>query len=181
MINGEKRALSCFEVEWNLKWVGDINQDGEDDIVLKVTDDGEGGGGNAYDYEYQVIYLKNSKILKKDTIFGGGKFSRGNIEVDSVSNHTVFASLDDANIYDDTFGDTALFNKPNIGLQFSFKEGKLVGNSSSNCPLKGTDKRIFLFRKAGCDQTFGLFCALWLEITYSKGLLAEVVFGILVI
>jgi len=83
-INGEKVALSCFEVEWNLKWVGDINKDGEDDIVLKVTDEGEGGGGNLYAYDFLVIYLKDGKIIKKDTLFGGGKFAMGNIEVDSV-------------------------------------------------------------------------------------------------
>jgi len=143
MIDGEKVALSCFEVEWNLKWVGDINKDGEDDIILKVTDDGEGGGGTAYDYEYQIIYLKNGKVFNKDTIFGGAKFSRGNIEIDSISNNIVFASLDDASRDDAYFDDVTIFNKPKVGLQFTFKEGKLVGNTYSNCPLKGTDKRIF--------------------------------------
>ena len=155
-INGEKRALSCFEVEWNLKWVGDINNDGEDDIILKITDDGEGGGGNAYDYNYLVIYLKENKILKMDTIFGGGKFSMGNIEVDSVSNHTILASLDDANIYDVTFDDTALYNKPNIGLQFKYKEDKLVGSSYSNCQLKGTDRRVFKPELTNVERHFGI-------------------------
>lgn len=143
MIDGEKVALSCFDVEWNLKWIGDINKDGEDDIILKVTDDGEGGGGNAYDYEYLVVYLKSGAIFNKDTIFGGAKFSRGNIDIDSISNNMIFARLDDASIFDAYFDDTSIFNKPNVGLHFIYKEGKLVGSTYSNCPLKGTDKRIF--------------------------------------
>jgi hypothetical protein len=149
-IGGEKASLSCFEITWNLKWIGDINRDGEDDIILRVEDDGLGGGGNAYGYDYYVIYLKDKKIINIDTIFGGGKFSHAFLEVDSVSNHTIFATLTENQILD---VDVDSKTQPKeIKLQFIRNNNKVVEKSYFTCPFQTMDKRIFKPEVAGVKR-----------------------------
>lgn len=142
LIDGRKHCLSCFSIEWNPKWVGDINEDGGVDIVLKVKDYGLGGGGNAFGYDYRIVYLKDKEILNIDTFFGGGKFSNAFLKVDSIYKSTVFATLtENERARDiDEIGKSPL---KEIKLQFIWNNGKLVEKSYLNCPFSKMDKRIF--------------------------------------
>jgi hypothetical protein len=135
-INGEKFRLSCFYVKGNLGWIGDINKDGENDVILEVYDEGLGGGGSMYGYDYYVIYLKDKKIIGKDIIFGGGENSFAHLRINLVSNHIIYANLFENTRFEaDTLKDKQ--------LEFIWHNNKLVEKSYLNCPLATINKQIF--------------------------------------
>lgn len=129
-----------IDIEWNLRWIGDINKDGEDDIVLKILRDNI-GGGNSWGYFYHVFYMKNNKIIDRDTILGGGKFSPGQLSVDSISNNTIYASLIRNEMYDFSNSDSPV---KEVKLQFIWYNGKLYEESYLTCSsMKIIEKGIF--------------------------------------
>ncbi len=78
-------TLSCIQAEWDINWVTDLDGDSIDDIVIKLTDEGLGGGGNAFDYHFHIVLLtKDGNVKKVYTLFGGGKMSYVFLSIDSV-------------------------------------------------------------------------------------------------
>ena len=41
-------TLSCFTIDWNLNWVGDLNGDSLSDLMLRIEDLGLGAGRHGY-------------------------------------------------------------------------------------------------------------------------------------
>lgn len=88
--NEDSITLSCFEA--GPHWITDFNKDGEKDILIKLLDQGLGGGGNAYGYTYEILILKNGKVVDQHTILGGGKFSLTHLTIDDVHNGVVYGT-----------------------------------------------------------------------------------------
>ncbi|MCH5720087.1 hypothetical protein [Niabella hibiscisoli] len=88
--------LSCLSAESSVKWVTDFNKDGWSDAVFLFTDEGLGGGGNAYGFDYRVLLLNDKRqIISQYTVFGGGKFSYGHLQIDQVKNGRIYATYNE--------------------------------------------------------------------------------------
>lgn len=44
----EDFTLSCISSDWENDWITDIDKDGQNDIIIRLVDEGLGGGGNAF-------------------------------------------------------------------------------------------------------------------------------------
>ncbi len=90
--NEEGIILSCFSVETDHNWITDFDNDGDSDLLVRFTDEGLGGGGNAYGYDYKIVLLKNGEIIETFDIFGGGKYSETNLTINAVYDGGVYAT-----------------------------------------------------------------------------------------
>ncbi|NDV96064.1 hypothetical protein D0T84_14245 [Dysgonomonas sp. 521] len=135
-------AASCFQITGNPEWISDFNGDGEDDLLIYFMDEGLGGGGNAFGYNYIVVLMKNRQIYNTIDIFGGGKFSYGFLQIDEVKDNKIYATYEENPMsrgYDEE--DDSPLNS--VNLVFSYKDGMIVEESYSKCPVADMDKRIF--------------------------------------
>lgn len=134
--------LSCFTAESNLGWVSDINGDGNSDAVFMVMDEGLGGGGNAFGYDFRVVFLdKDLNILSEESIFGGGKFSYGHLSIDAVKNEKIHATYEENPMGNLDYEPGDELKK--INLVFFYKDGRIQEENYIKCPLYEMKKQIF--------------------------------------
>jgi hypothetical protein len=135
--------LSCFTAESKPEYVTDFDKDGNPDIVFHFLDEGLGGGGNAFGYEYLLLLLDEKQQIKKQyNIFGGGKLSYGQLAIDEVKNGKIFATYEE-NVFATrgNWDDTANLNS--ISLVFYLQGDTLTEQSYKACPLAALQKKIF--------------------------------------
>lgn len=138
----EGHFLSCFSASSSPAWVTDFNGDGVPDAVFSFSDEGLGGGGNAYGYEFRVVLLDHKyKIIGQQTIFGGGKFSYGQLEIDKVSQGKIYATYSENPMSRD-YGEEGK-ELESVSLVFAFRQGKIVEEGYTRCPLAALKKQIF--------------------------------------
>lgn len=134
--------LSCFTAESDADWVSDMNGDGNPDAIFMVMDEGLGGGGNAFGYDFRVVFLdENLNILSEESIFGGGKFSYGHLSIDSVKHGKIHATYEENPMANFEYeqGDEL----KSINLVFSYQDGKIQEENYVKCPLSEMKKQIF--------------------------------------
>ena len=142
----EGNYLSCFSAESSPKWVTDFNNDGNPDAVFQFTDEGLGGGGNAFGYDFRIILLdKNLKILDQQSFFGGGKMSFATLSIDAVKNGKISATYEENPYGNINYNENMVLK--NTALTFSLKDGKVIEESYTNCPFSKMQKQIFLADK----------------------------------
>ena len=134
-------ALSCYDINSRTEWVCDFNGDGETDIMVYFMDAGLGGGGNAFGYDYKVILMKNDQIGDILSIFGGGKFSYGLLEIDSIRSGRIYATCSENKMSRTDFEDETPLRSAK--LEFEYKDGMMLEQSYLRCPIANMDKRIF--------------------------------------
>jgi hypothetical protein len=136
----EDLTLSCFTIDWDLNRVFDLNGDSMPDLLVRVIDEGLGGGGNMYGYDYEVIILNAEKrITEKYSLFGGGKFSYAHLSIDRVTNGRIYATYrQNPYTYDDE--DVEM---DSVKLEFFIENNQLREAHYAACPLSAMDKRIF--------------------------------------
>lgn len=134
--------LSCFSAESSPEWVSDFNHDGNPDAVFQFMDEGLGGGGNAFGYDFRIVLLdKNQKIIDWQSFFGGGKFSFGHLSIDLIHNGKIFTTYEENPFGNINYDENIPLQ--NVSLTFTFENGKIVEESYKNCPLAQMEKRIF--------------------------------------
>lgn len=134
--------LSCFSAESSVDWISDFNADGNPDAVFMFMDEGLGGGGNAFGFEYRLVLLDDKQnILNQYSIFGGGKFSFAHLSTDSVSKNRIYATYEENPMSRD-FGQE---DKPlkQTSLVFVYEDGRIVEEHYRNCPLAAMKKQVF--------------------------------------
>ncbi|GEM_PF-2966722 len=138
----EGHFLSCLSAESSVKWVTDFNKDGWPDAVFLFMDEGLGGGGNAYGFDYRVLLLNDKRqITSQYTLFGGGKFSYGHLQIDQVKNGRIYTTYSE-NPMSRSYGEGEE-NLKEIPLIFSFRDNKIIEDSYVSCPLSSMKKQIF--------------------------------------
>lgn len=151
--------LSHFSAETKDEWIGDIDSDGNTDIIFMLMDAGLGGGGNAYGYDFHVLLL-DKRGNEKDhlTFFGGGKLSMATLSVDEIKNGRIYTTYQE-NPYGNIDADPD--NLKTYHPVFLIRDGKLQEEHYNKCPLSAMDKRIFkncdscrLSRSTGIDDQF---------------------------
>ena len=136
-------TLSCITVDWDTHWTTDFDGDRIEDVVFQMMDEGLGGGGNAFGYWFEIV-TRNSEgqIKQRHSLFGGGKFSRANLSIDSVYNGMLYTSYAQNN-----FGKLPEEETPDqydtLTLVFSIYENELQESNYANCPLAAMNKNIF--------------------------------------
>lgn len=152
----EGNTLSCFSAESNPKWVSDFNNDGNPDAVFQFTDEGLGGGGNAFGYEYRIVLLdKNQKIKDQQSFFGGGKMSYANLSIDAVKNGRIWATYEENPYGNINYNENITLKT--VALSFILENGKVVEESYKSCPLSTMKKQIFQTDKGyPIDRTISL-------------------------
>ncbi|HTG55360.1 MAG TPA: hypothetical protein VL943_03770 [Niabella sp.] len=134
--------LSCLSAESSESWVTDFNKDGWPDAVFLFTDEGLGGGGNAYGFDYRVVLLDGKRaIINQYTLFGGGKFSYGHLEIDRVKDGKLYATYNE-NPMSRSYGEGE-DNLKHVAVSFSFRDNKIVEECYAACPLASMKKQIF--------------------------------------
>jgi hypothetical protein len=134
--------LSCLSAESSVNWVTDFNKDGSPDAVFLFTDEGLGGGGNAYGFDYRVVLLNSKRsIIEQYTIFGGGKFSYGHLEIDQVKDGKLYATYNENPMSRSYEEDGENFKK--VSVVFSFLGNRMVEERYAHCPLASMKKQIF--------------------------------------
>ncbi|WP_114792561.1 hypothetical protein U0035_02270 [Niabella yanshanensis] len=134
--------LSCLSAESSQKWVTDFNKDGWPDAVFLFTDEGLGGGGNAYGFDYRVVLLDDKRsIIDQYILFGGGKFSYGHLEIDRVKDGKLYATYNE-NPMSRSYGEGE-DNLKHVAVSFSFRDNKIVEDRYVYCPLASMKKQIF--------------------------------------
>lgn len=134
--------LSCLSAESSESWVTDFNKDGWPDAVFLFTDEGLGGGGNAYGFDYRVVLLNGQRaIINQYILFGGGKFSYGHLEIDRVKDGRLYAAYKE-NPMSRSYGEGE-DNLKHVAVSFSFRDNKIVEDRYAACPLASMKKQIF--------------------------------------
>ncbi len=134
--------LSCLSAESSESWVTDFNRDGWPDAVFLFTDEGLGGGGNAYGFDYRVVLLDSKRtIISQYTLFGGGKFSYGHLQIDQVKDGKLYATYNE-NPMSRSDGESP-DNLKQVAVSFSFRDNKIVEDRYVDCPLASMKKQIF--------------------------------------
>lgn len=134
--------LSCLSAESSEGWVTDFNKDGWPDAVFLFTDEGLGGGGNAYGFDYRVVLLDGKRtIINQYTLFGGGKFSYGHLKIDRVKDGKLYATYNE-NPMSRSYGEGE-DNLKHVAVSFSFRDNKIVEDCYAACPLASMKKQIF--------------------------------------
>ncbi len=134
-------ALSCFEIFSQDDWVSDFDGDGQPDVLVHFLDEGLGGGGNAFGYDYKVVFIKNGKIDRIEEIFGGGKFSENYLQIDKVKDGKIYATLTENQIARMNYEDESPLKER--ALTFQYKDGNIQEMSYSKCPIAEMNKNIF--------------------------------------
>ena len=134
--------LSCLSAESSESWVTDFNKDGWPDAVFLFTDEGLGGGGNAFGFDYRVVLLDDKRaIINQYTLFGGGKFSYGHLEIEQVKDGKLYAIYNE-NPMSRSYGEGNDHLKQ-VAVSFSFRDNKIVEDHYADCPLASMKKQIF--------------------------------------
>jgi hypothetical protein len=133
--------LSCYKMETKASWIADFNNDGEKDILFRFIDEGCGGGGNCYGFEYIIAMIKNKKLQKTYSLFGGGKLSYAQLEIDTIMKNKIFATFTENPYANLDMPDKSDLRK--VGLSFKYEDGRIVEESYKNCQVANMDKRIF--------------------------------------
>ncbi|MFV0606640.1 MAG: hypothetical protein ACK5NK_12440 [Niabella sp.] len=141
--NAEGDFLSCYSAESITDWVTDFNGDGYEDAVFNFLDEGLGGGGNAFGFDYRVVLLDSGhNIINQFIIFGGGKFSYGHLSIDNIENGKIYATYQE-NLMSRS-ADEGTDNLKSVSLVFYFDGDKIVEEGYAKCPLSAMkDKKIF--------------------------------------
>ncbi|MGJ1385868.1 hypothetical protein ACR782_06670 [Sphingobacterium spiritivorum] len=136
--------LSCYSAESSPFWVDDFNQDGFPDAVFQFMDEGLGGGGNAYGYNYLLVLLdKEHHILNQYSIFGGGKFSYGHLTIDRVEKGKIYTTYNENPMSRSAYDEDDIELKQ-VNLVFSFQDNKVVEEHYQRCPMADVKKQIFI-------------------------------------
>jgi len=134
--------LSCYYAETSESWITDFNKDDMPDALYLFTDEGLGGGGNAYGYEYRIVLLNNKgDILEQYGIFGGGKFSFAHLEIDYVHNGEIYAVCKENPMARDPGQESEALKS--MQLVFSLEDGKIIEKHFKRCPIAAMKKQIF--------------------------------------
>ncbi|WP_124635996.1 hypothetical protein [Taibaiella sp. KBW10] len=134
--------LSCYYASAQPEWVTDFNGDGIADALFHFMDEGLGGGGNAFGYEYRIVLLDQAqKIQKQYALFGGGKMSYGQLNINRVHNGKIEASYEENQFLRGNYEDT--LNLKSEDLVFSLEGDRIVEAHYHNCPMAMMKKQIF--------------------------------------
>ncbi|MGJ1433053.1 hypothetical protein ACR79M_15875 [Sphingobacterium spiritivorum] len=135
--------LSCYTAESSPLWVNDFNHDGFPDAVFQFMDEGLGGGGNAYGFNYIIVLLDAKQtIIDQYSIFGGGKFSFGHLSIDRVDKGKMYATYDE-NPMSRSASDNDDDELKHVQVVFSLQDNKIVEETYKNCPVADVKKQIF--------------------------------------
>lgn len=154
-------TLSCISAKWDIEWVTDFNGDSIDDLIVQIMDDGLGGGGNAFGYDFNIVILdKNKNIKDTYTLFGGTKMSYALLSIDRVENGIIHATYIQ-NPYAYGFDNVTFDNSDQVQLEFIFEDNQILDKNYKKCPLAKMNKDIFknnidfrLERKQALDASF---------------------------
>lgn len=136
-------TLSCIYTSWDVDWSTDFDGDSNQDLVIQVTDEGLGGGGNAFGYNFVFVTLdSNKKIKEVYPIFGGGKLSYALLSIDSISNGRMFASYEQ-NMFAYGYEELDEDNLGKVSLQFYMENEMIFEESYKKCPIAEMSKDIF--------------------------------------
>lgn len=128
---GTGKAIACFEITGKPEWVADFDNDGEKDLLVRVSAKNTEEDTNIAEEEYYVVITKDGKIDKTCPIPGGGKYSYGYLTIDKVDNRKIDATYVENN------------GSRKIPLAFVYTGERIIEQSYLRCQLAGTDKRIF--------------------------------------
>ena len=136
-------ALSCISSHWEKDWITDMDNDGHDDILIRLVDEGLGGGGNAFGVSFKVVTLtKNHEIKDVYTIDGGGQGTLALLSIDALKNGKIYTTLEQ-NPRGYMFEGVTFENKQSTPLIF-YLENKIIKEQSySNCAMVEMNKNIF--------------------------------------
>ena len=140
----EDFALSCYSAYGKEEWVTDFDADGINDVLIYMIDEGLGGGGNAFGYDYRIVLLgANQNIKKQYSIFGGGKLSLTNLEIDKVKDGKIYATATENTYATRGPGDTSEDATSKEYILY-LQDEKLEEAGYSNCKMaEMKDKSIF--------------------------------------
>lgn len=136
-------TLSCVYTSWDVNWSTDFDGDSNEDLVIQISDEGLGGGGNAFGYYFIFVTLDAKKKIKEIyPLFGGGKLSYGLLSIDTVVNGRMFANLAQ-NSYAYGYQEIDEDNLGQISLEFYLQNQILFEESYKKCPIAEMSKNIF--------------------------------------
>ncbi len=136
-------TLSCINAHWDKDWHTDLDGDGNDDLLIQVGDEGLGGGGNAFGFNFEIVTLDENKDIKGQySLFGGGKLSYALLSIDKIENGTIYATYQQ-NPAAYGFEDVTYENAEQISLEFTLENDLLLEKSYKNCPVAAMNKAIF--------------------------------------
>jgi hypothetical protein len=159
----EGMTLSCIAAYWEKKWCGDLDDDGQMDIIIQLVDEGMGGGGNAFSYDFKIITLKPSLQIKKIySLYGGGKMSYASLSIDQVSNGKIFTTYTQ-NPYGYGFDKVTYDNADSLGFVFYIEDNKIQEEHYKKCNLCTMNKNIFRN-----DLTYKVKRNLYLNSSYDE-------------
>lgn len=128
------KVLSCFDVTGKPEWIADFDNDGEKDLIVRVSVKNTEKDTDTQEEEYYIVSIKDGKINKSYLIPGGGASSDGTLTINKINNGKIEAT------YVENSGSR------NIPLTFVFAGERIVEQSYLRCPLADTNKRIFSYR-----------------------------------
>ncbi len=86
--------LSCFKGYYKTTWISDFDGDGEQDVVIQITDEGLGLGiSSNYGIDYCVVLMKNRQPSAIHSILGGGYQSFGSLYISNVNDGRIYTIL----------------------------------------------------------------------------------------
>lgn len=136
-------TLSCLSAYWDINWVTDFDGDSINDLIIQITDEGLGGGGNAFGYDFNIVTLdKNQKIKNVYSLFGGGKMSYALLSIDKVNNGKIYATYEQ-NPYGYGFKEVTFKNKETLALEFLLENDIILDKNYKKCPIAEMNKNIF--------------------------------------
>lgn len=144
-IYGQKEgfALSCITSHWEKDWITDFDKDGQNDILIRLTDEGLGGGGNAFYFCFKIVTLtQNYEIKDVYTIDGGGQGTLALLSVDTLKNGKIYTTLEQ-NPRGYLFAEVTHENKQSTPLVFYLENNRIIEQSYSNCQMAEMNKTIF--------------------------------------
>lgn len=138
----EDNFLSCYYAESQPGWCSDFDGDGITDALFRFMDEGLGGGGNAFGYDYRIVLLdKQQHIRKQYSIFGGGKLSYAQLDVNRVAQGKIYATYEENQFLRGNYEDT--LDLKSYSLEFMLEGDRVVEKHYRNCPLAAMKKQLF--------------------------------------
>ncbi len=125
--------LSCLEGYYQTDWTTDFDGDGEQDVLIHITDQGLGGGGNVYGFDYHVVLMKNKKPVNHFLIPIGGGFSFGSLDFVQIKSGRIYTILKPRTVQNES-ETLNLVNQPKI-FEYDKTAHAMVELSYSICPL----------------------------------------------
>lgn len=161
--NTNSYALSCISSSWDLEWISDFNGDGINDLIIQITDEGLGGGGNAFGYSFEIVTLDNEKNIKESySLFGGGKMSYALLSIDRVANGRIYATYEQ-NPHGYGFQEVTYDNQKQLPLEFYLEGQNILEKNYTKCPIAEMNKDVFkndldleVKRRSSMDDSFNI-------------------------